>query len=607
MGRKASGRLGPLLCWAVVFADIGTSVYYTPGILYDHPGIGSLAPAFVGLVSIAFIFLALKYADITARYPEGGGVVTVATHAFGPLIGCLGGMLITVDYFLTSSISSMSGIRYLESILSLHGFAVPIACASVVLLGLLNWVGIKESASVTLAMALAAFCCQLAVVGITVAQLSAHDWVVIKSSALSVSGLRPGSVVTGYAAAWLAFSGLESMSQLSPAMREPRSRIATTTMVMVVGTVLVTSPLLTAFSTTILKARMSVPPRSEAFISELGGAFGGHALKVVVVVSAATLLVFAANTAIIGCYHVFLALTKQGFMPAVLARRNRRFGTPHVAIAVATGIPVAILLVTRGHIDTLGDMYAFGLLGAFTLSALGLDIVRWRDHQRGPMFWVGALTTLLVFVAWVTNLFAKHLATIFGGGVVALGMGLAYLVRRGYFARLERIGFLSEEEAEADAAELPTAVQVVTLGEAVDLKDTYDSKTLVCVRGVNERLLLEAAMRAQGAGDTALYVMFVDEVPGLFYPPKTGPSDEAQEVLREACDLVEKHKVTAIPLWRMAHDAGDSIAAAAETLGVTAVFVGTTHRTAIWHLLRGNVLKGLISKLPDKTRLTIVN
>ena len=26
-------RLGPLLCWAVVFADIGTSVYYVPGIL----------------------------------------------------------------------------------------------------------------------------------------------------------------------------------------------------------------------------------------------------------------------------------------------------------------------------------------------------------------------------------------------------------------------------------------------------------------------------------------------------------------------------------------------------------------------------------------------
>ena len=25
--------LGPLLCWSIVFADIGTSIYYVPGIL----------------------------------------------------------------------------------------------------------------------------------------------------------------------------------------------------------------------------------------------------------------------------------------------------------------------------------------------------------------------------------------------------------------------------------------------------------------------------------------------------------------------------------------------------------------------------------------------
>ena len=32
--KKASGRLGWLLAWAVVFADIGTSIYYVPGLLF---------------------------------------------------------------------------------------------------------------------------------------------------------------------------------------------------------------------------------------------------------------------------------------------------------------------------------------------------------------------------------------------------------------------------------------------------------------------------------------------------------------------------------------------------------------------------------------------
>ena len=43
--RHSSSRnlLGPILCWAVVFADIGTSVYYVPGILWGTLGITTLA------------------------------------------------------------------------------------------------------------------------------------------------------------------------------------------------------------------------------------------------------------------------------------------------------------------------------------------------------------------------------------------------------------------------------------------------------------------------------------------------------------------------------------------------------------------------------------
>src|SRR6202165_6171031 len=59
--------LGPLLLWAVVFADIGTSVYYTPGILYGN--VGSLAGFFVFLTMAVFVLLTLKYAEVTHRFP----------------------------------------------------------------------------------------------------------------------------------------------------------------------------------------------------------------------------------------------------------------------------------------------------------------------------------------------------------------------------------------------------------------------------------------------------------------------------------------------------------------------------------------------------------
>src|ERR687886_47458 len=103
-------QLGPLLCWAVVFADIGTSIYYVPGILYGTVGLH--AALFVGMIAIAFVLLAIKYAEVTVRYPEGGGVVTVGTRAMHPFVGLLGGMFILVDYFLTAALSAVSAIGY---------------------------------------------------------------------------------------------------------------------------------------------------------------------------------------------------------------------------------------------------------------------------------------------------------------------------------------------------------------------------------------------------------------------------------------------------------------------------------------------------------------
>src|SRR5256884_6441831 len=153
--------LGPLLCWAVVFADIGTSVYYVPGYLYSNHDIGTLAGFFVFLTMSVFVLLAFKYAEVTHRFPQGGGVVTVAAQAINRWVGALGGMFILVDYFLTAAISCLSGMQYLSVVFPVLGpsITVPvfgqvqlilllITIVILILLGILNWVGISESAQV---------------------------------------------------------------------------------------------------------------------------------------------------------------------------------------------------------------------------------------------------------------------------------------------------------------------------------------------------------------------------------------------------------------------------------------------------------------------------
>jgi amino acid transporter len=131
---SAGAGIGPLLCWAVVFADIGTSVYYTPGILFGQ--VGNRAPLFVAMTLVVFVLLTRKYAEVAIRYPEGGGVVTVGAHAANAFVGLVGGLLILVDYFLTSALSALSGFIYLSVVFpTLGGGAVLLTVAALILLG----------------------------------------------------------------------------------------------------------------------------------------------------------------------------------------------------------------------------------------------------------------------------------------------------------------------------------------------------------------------------------------------------------------------------------------------------------------------------------------
>lgn len=480
----SASTLGPLLCWAVVFADIGTSVYYTAGILYGT--VQSLAGFFVFLTMSVFVLLTLKYVEVTHRFPQGGGVVTVAAQALNPWAGALGGMFILVDYFLTAAISSLSGIIYLSVVFpAINPYVLWITVGVLALLGLLNWIGISESAKVSLVGATIAFLSDLAILFTVFSHLSFGQFIALIPQMFVGHHLTWQSLLVGFAGSFLAFSGLESISQLSPVMKQPHKKVAGQAMLLVVLTIGITSPLLTMLSTLLLPEAANDPVKNAQIISLLAGHWGNQILQGEVAISASALLVFASNTAIIGAYHVFMALSRMDFLPGFILQRNRLRGTPHFSIALATGIPIIILIIVAGQINILGDMYAFGLLGAFTLTCFGLDIVRYRDWKRAARvkkmapvaveqtghngqvsaeaavyhqlngqksataaldgatthreeeekhgfwfkvnFFVGVITTILVTVAWSTNLVSKPLATAFGGTVAVVGMGVAYL------------------------------------------------------------------------------------------------------------------------------------------------------------------------------------
>src|SRR5688572_4990169 len=300
----ATRRLSSWLVFCVIYADIGTSVFYVPGILYLT--IGNLAAVAQVLTLGVFIAIARKYAEISHRCPDGGGVVSICAQAFPtmPTLALVGGAMITVDYFITSAISGVAAMYYLQSLAGFEkSLAVPLACGCLVGLLVLNIIGLKESASVASAVTIFKLFVTAILVALAIFKITAlGQW-----SSFFAFLLDPGEgrkltatlIIMGYAETWLAYSALESGAQLSAAMADPVRRTASRAMWGVIGVISSVSPALTSFSLLVIpEATKRTNP--ESLIAALAENLGGPVMKIVAVIAATLLLIMACNTAIVG-------------------------------------------------------------------------------------------------------------------------------------------------------------------------------------------------------------------------------------------------------------------------------------------------------------------
>ena len=74
------------------------------------------------------------------------------------------------------------------------------------------------------------------------------------------------------------------------------------------------------------------------------------------------------------------------------------------------------------------------------------------------------------------------------------------------------------------------------------------------------------------------------------------------EMVRDAA----KEGVFVIPIWAISDNASRTIADAARALKCNAVMLGVSQRSGIYHMLRGNVLRGLTRLLPEDFKIITV-
>lgn len=346
-----SGLQGAAL---TVGAVLGTGVIALPAVAAGAAGPASLL-AWLLLVLLS-IPLACTFGALGARFPDSGGVSTFAARAFGPRVGAMVGW---VFYFAipigAPPAAGFAGGYVADTFGGGRATQLGTVLVLTLLVGVMNWFGIRISAR--LQLALTAVLAVLLLVTVVVALPHASLDNLTPFAPHGISGI-------GAAAALLiwAFAGWEAVSSLSSEYRNPRKDIPRAT-VIAIAVVAVLYLGVAAAAVLVLgpAAGTSAAPLGDLLAIALGGPAKG-----VTTVVAVLLTIGAMNAYFAGGSKLGAALGRDGAFPAWFARGSVVGEVPRRSLAVLVGLCV-LSIAAAALIDM--DLAASVLLatGSFTL------------------------------------------------------------------------------------------------------------------------------------------------------------------------------------------------------------------------------------------------
>jgi basic amino acid/polyamine antiporter, APA family len=388
--------LGVPWLFAAAYSAVGFSIYFALGVVADR-GLG-LTPLIFLASGLLFGLTTLTYVEGGAMFRERGGSSTFARHAFNELVAFIAGWAILIDYLIVLALAALSVPHYLEPVsgdLSRPGWEIGIATAVIVLVCVLNIFNVTgRGRQRSLAwLALADLGLQLAVIVVGALVVMHPDRLTENIHLFSSPSLR--DIIYAAVVAMLAYAGIEAASDLAPDIdvsRRDLSRIAS------LGAIAV--PLVYAGMAAIALMAVPVVGGPHGPHTALGGefveepilgvvsAFRPHwvaeTMRWAVALVATPVLIWAANTSMLGVSrHIYtLAINRQ--IPSWLGKLERRKATPYVAIVISGMIAVGLVVPT--NVKLLAGIYAFGATLAITIAHLSIIRLRVKAPDKRRPF-----------------------------------------------------------------------------------------------------------------------------------------------------------------------------------------------------------------------------
>jgi len=365
--------LGVPALFSAGYGNVGSSIYYALGIVALVAA--GATPVVLGIAGILFIFTALTYAEGTAMLPEAGGSASFARHSFGDLGGFTAGWALMLSYIVTIAISAYTIPPYLglfwEPFKSSPVIGTLASMGIVFFLMTINVLGVKETSFVNLGAAIIDLATQISLVIIGFILL--FDPVLLFHRIVD-NWPSPGNLILGIALASIAYTGIETMSQMAEETRQPERKVPQALIMMII-TVLV---LFAGISVVSFSAMAPQELASEwardpiaGIAAKLPVAWLSTILKPLIAILAGTILLIATNAGLMGISRLAFSMGSHNLVPRVLSRIHPRFKTPYISIIIFS--VVALLLLTPGLFaadvfKNMGALYAFGSLLAFVFA-----------------------------------------------------------------------------------------------------------------------------------------------------------------------------------------------------------------------------------------------
>jgi basic amino acid/polyamine antiporter, APA family len=439
---------------------IGTGIFTLTGVAAkDFAGPGVVVSfALAGVVSL---LAALCYAELSSSVPTAGSAYTYAYATIGEVFAWIIGWDLVLEFALGAAVVARGWSAYLQGLsdavpTSLFGESAPVnvgAVGIVLVLGVVAFIGIRESKWVTNTLVLIKVLICLFVILAGAFYVKASNWspFVPHSAAhkeklggltqplwQAVVGVDPSiygmaGVLSAAAVVFFSYTGFEAVANLGEETRNPRRDLP----IGLLGTLAICTVLYVGVSAVLTGMVKYTDIDEGAPISSAFDTVGLGWAAVLVGVAAIAGLTSVILVDIVAMGRIGFAMARDGLLPPKLAEVHPKFGTPSV-ITVITVVFIGFLAALV-PLDALAEMVSIGTLFAFTIVSLAVPILRrtrpeLRRPFRTPLSPVLPVVSALLCLALMTNLSLETWLRF----VIWLLIGL--FIYFGYGARRSRVG-----------------------------------------------------------------------------------------------------------------------------------------------------------------------